>query len=52
MIGKLTGAVDSVGDEWAIIDVNGVGYVVFCSRRTLTGPSPRCSRSPSPTAAS
>jgi len=41
MIGKLTGAVDSVGDEWAIVDVNGVGYVVFCSRRTLTNlPSP------------
>jgi len=41
MIGKLTGAVDSVGDEWAIVDVGGVGYVVFCSRRTLTGlPSP------------
>ena len=41
MIGKLTGAVDSVGDDWAIVDVNGVGYVVFCSRRTLTGlPSP------------
>lgn len=41
MIGKLTGAVDSVGDEWAIVDVSGVGYVVFCSRRTLTGlPSP------------
>lgn len=41
MIGKLTGAVDSVDDDWAIIDVNGVGYVVFCSRRTLTNlPSP------------
>jgi Holliday junction DNA helicase RuvA len=41
MIGKLTGAVDSVGDEWAIVDVNGVGYVVFCSRRTLTNlPAP------------
>jgi holliday junction DNA helicase RuvA len=41
MIGKLTGVVDSVGDEWVIVDVGGVGYVVFCSRRTLTGlPAP------------
>jgi len=36
MIGKLTGTVDSVGDEWAMIDVGGVGYVAFCSRRTLS----------------
>jgi Holliday junction DNA helicase RuvA len=41
MIGKLTGTVDSIGDEWALIDVGGVGYVAFCSRRTLTGlPAP------------
>ncbi len=40
MIGKLTGAVDSVGDEWVIVDVGGVGYVVFCSRRTLAGLPP------------
>lgn len=35
MIGKLKGLVDSFADEAAIIDVNGVGYVVACSARTL-----------------
>lgn len=35
MIAKLSGLVDSVGDDWVIIDVNGVGYLVFCSSRTL-----------------
>lgn len=35
MIGKLTGLVDSLGDDWAVVDVAGVGYLVFCSRRTL-----------------
>ncbi|TQV81738.1 Holliday junction branch migration protein RuvA [Denitrobaculum tricleocarpae] len=36
MIGKLTGKLDSSGDDWAMIDVGGVGYVVFCSGRTLS----------------
>lgn len=35
MIGKLTGIVDSTGPDWAIIDVQGVGYVVHCSAQTL-----------------
>jgi Holliday junction DNA helicase RuvA len=35
MIGKLRGVVDSLGTDWAIVDVNGVGYHVTCSRRTL-----------------
>ena len=35
MIAKLTGLLDSIGDDWAIIDVGGVGYLVFCSTRTL-----------------
>jgi Holliday junction DNA helicase RuvA len=35
MIGKLTGLVDSSGDDSALIDVAGVGYQVFASRRTL-----------------
>jgi crossover junction endodeoxyribonuclease RuvC len=35
MIGKLTGLVDSLGEDWAIIDVHGVGYIVFASSRTL-----------------
>jgi Holliday junction DNA helicase RuvA len=41
MIGKLRGVVDSLGTDWAIVDVNGVGYHVTCSRRTLeTLPAP------------
>ena len=35
MIAKLTGVVDSSGKDWLIIDVAGVGYLVFCSSRTL-----------------
>jgi Holliday junction DNA helicase RuvA len=35
MIGKLSGIVDSFGDDYLILDVNGVGYVVTCSSRTL-----------------
>ncbi len=35
MIAKLKGVIDNVGDDWAIIDVGGVGYMVFCSGRTL-----------------
>ncbi len=35
MIGKLKGLVDSFGDDFVILDVNGVGYVVHCSARTL-----------------
>jgi Holliday junction DNA helicase RuvA len=35
MIGKLKGIIDSYGDDHLIVDVNGVGYVVHCSARTL-----------------
>ena len=35
MIGKLTGKVDAVGESFLIIDVNGVGYEVQASSRTL-----------------
>ena len=35
MIAKLTGLVDQTGEGHVIIDVNGVGYLVFCSNRTL-----------------
>ena len=35
MIGKLKGLVDSYGEDFVILDVNGVGYVVHCSARTL-----------------
>lgn len=35
MIGKLTGTLDYRGRDHALIDVGGVGYVVYCSDRTL-----------------
>jgi len=35
MIGKLKGVIDSYGEDHVILDVNGVGYVVHCSARTL-----------------
>ncbi len=35
MIGKLTGKLDYRGRDHALIDVGGVGYVVYCSDRTL-----------------
>ncbi len=35
MIAHLKGIVENTGDGWAVIDVNGVGYRVFCSARTL-----------------
>ena len=41
MIAKLSGMLDSVGRDWAVVDVGGVGYRVQCSGRTLrTLPSP------------
>lgn len=35
MIALLKGRIEEVGDGWAVVDVNGVGYLVFCSSRTL-----------------
>ena len=35
MIGKLKGVIDSYGEDCIILDVNGVGYRVHCSARTL-----------------
>jgi holliday junction DNA helicase RuvA len=35
MIAKLSGLLDSAGSDSAVIDVGGVGYLVFCSGRTL-----------------
>src|ERR1700751_1511151 len=35
MIGKLKGIIDSYGEDAVILDVNGVGYLVRCSARTL-----------------
>jgi len=40
MIAKLTGRVDGVGEGFAVVDVNGVGYLVHCSARTLNGLPP------------
>ena len=36
MIARLKGIVDLVGDGWVVLDVNGVGYMTFCSSRTLS----------------
>lgn len=35
MIGKLKGVLDSYGEDFIIVDVQGVGYEVYCSARTL-----------------
>ena len=35
MIGKLSGVIDSYGEDNLILDVHGVGYIVHCSARTL-----------------
>ena len=36
MIAKLSGIVDSVAEDGAVIDVGGVGYLAFCSTRTIS----------------
>lgn len=35
MIGKLKGIIDSQGEDYVILDVQGVGYIVHCSGLTL-----------------
>jgi Holliday junction DNA helicase RuvA len=35
MIGKLKGVLDSYGEDFVVVDVQGVGYLVHCSARTL-----------------
>jgi Holliday junction DNA helicase RuvA len=35
MIGKLKGIIDSYGEDFIVLDVQGVGYLVHCSSRTL-----------------
>ena len=47
MISKLTGLLESLDEDGAVIDVGGVGYQVFCSTRTLrempaVGQTARC----------
>jgi len=40
MIGRLTGEVAHIAEDHVLLDVGGVGYVVFCSSRTLGGLPP------------
>jgi Holliday junction DNA helicase RuvA len=40
MIGKLKGTIDSYDEDTVILDVHGVGYVVYCSAKTLTALPP------------
>src|SRR5262249_1679043 len=35
MIGKLKGVLDSYGEDFIVVDVQGVGYLVHCSARPL-----------------
>jgi Holliday junction DNA helicase RuvA len=35
MIAKLRGIIDSIGEDWVILDVQGVGYQISCSALTL-----------------
>ena len=37
MIGKLTGRIDYRAPDHVLLDVRGVGYLVYCSERTLAG---------------
>jgi Holliday junction DNA helicase RuvA len=37
MIGKLSGRIDYKSTDHVLIDVRGVGYIVYCSDRTLAG---------------
>lgn len=36
MIAKLTGLIDTINETSLILDVNGVGYLISCSSRTLS----------------
>lgn len=35
MIARLQGAIESRGEDWVILDVRDVGYIVYCSSHTL-----------------
>ena len=41
MIAMLAGLVDQAGDDSIVVDVNGVGYLIFASSRTLAKAPPR-----------
>ncbi len=36
MIGKLTGIIDKITDDYVIIDVGGVGYIVYASKSSIS----------------
>ena len=36
MIAKLKGIIDTIGEDSCVVDVNGVGYLVFASLKTLS----------------
>ncbi len=36
MIGKLKGIIEATGEDWVLVDVNGVCYEVHCGSRTLS----------------
>ena len=41
MIGKLKGTLDEIDEDFCLVDVHGVGYVAYCSARTLASlPAP------------
>ena len=35
MIAKLRGIIDQIGEDYVIIDVSGVGYLVYCSSKVI-----------------
>ena len=35
MIAKLRGIIDKVGEDYIVIDVSGVGYLVYCSSKVI-----------------
>ena len=35
MIARLKGIIDELGPDWLVIDVSGVGYLVYCPARTI-----------------
>ena len=41
MIGKLKGTLEEIDEDFCVVDVHGVGYVAYCSARTLAAlPAP------------
>ncbi len=40
MIGKISGIIDFIGSDFVLLNVNGVGYEVYCSSNTLNSLPP------------